>query len=83
MKYKRKIMSFDTFVSECEFFDGDSVANNGYGCNHLHQEKNNLEKDVVIAFHVLEDARQTKKVWMKRILIGVKLIQKILAKMII
>lgn len=31
--------SFDNFVSECPYFNGNSDVNNGYGCNHENQEE--------------------------------------------
>lgn len=50
MEYKRKIVPFDTFVGECEFFDGDSDANNGYGCSHPKQEERQFGKGCCYCF---------------------------------
>lgn len=37
--YKRKAVLFDQFAYECKYFDGESDANNGYGCDHPEQEE--------------------------------------------
>lgn len=36
----RKAEYFDFFVSKCKHFNGNTDANNGYGCTHPEQEEN-------------------------------------------
>lgn len=50
MEYKRKAVPFDVFVEECEFFDGASEVNNGYGCNHPEQEEKQHGKGSCFCF---------------------------------
>ena len=35
----RKAEFFDHFVAKCDYFNGETDANNGYGCNHPEQEE--------------------------------------------
>jgi hypothetical protein len=35
----RKARYFDSFVADCQYFNGDVEVNNGYGCNHPDQEE--------------------------------------------
>ena len=35
----RKAELFDNFVRHCEYFNGETDVNNGYGCNHPNQEE--------------------------------------------
>lgn len=34
----RKARYFDSFVSNCQYFNGNASVNNGYGCDH-HEQK--------------------------------------------
>lgn len=35
----RKAQYFDDFVSACQYFNGNTDVNNGYGCNHPEQQE--------------------------------------------
>ena len=46
MTFKRKAVPFDTFVGGCNYFDGNSDVNNGYGCTHPEQEEKQNEEGI-------------------------------------
>ena len=50
MTFKRKAVPFDTFVGGCNYFDGNSDVNNGYGCTHPEQEEKQKGKGCCFCF---------------------------------
>lgn len=50
MIFKRKAVPFDTFVGGCNYFDGNSDVNNGYGCTHPEQEEKQKGKGCCFCF---------------------------------
>lgn len=41
----RKVVLFDDFAFQCQFFNGNTDVNNGYGCNHPEQDNTNEDEN--------------------------------------
>lgn len=41
----RQAVVFDDFAFRCQFFNGETEVNNGYGCDHPKQENTNEDED--------------------------------------
>lgn len=50
MAFKRKAIPFDTFVRNCDYFNGNANVNNGYGCMHPEQEEKQHDEGCCFCF---------------------------------